>query len=100
MPHCFIYILVINLIALATSFNSYYYWFIIYMFIFYIIAELTFKKEVANVFKFISLSSIFLFNVFQAFYFYEDYILYGNLELIGLFFVVLLFLFCDFIFFK
>src|SRR5690625_1024077 len=68
-PHFFGLSLVINLIALATSFNAYYYWFIIYMFIFYIFAELTFKKEVANVFKFISLSSIFLFNVFQAFYF-------------------------------
>src|SRR5699024_10072849 len=35
-PHFFGVSLVINLIALATSFNAYYYWFIIYMFIFYI----------------------------------------------------------------
>src|SRR5699024_12734328 len=80
-PHFFGVSLVINLIALATSFNAYYYWFIIYMFIFYIIAELTFKKEVANVFIFISLSSIFLFNVFQAFYFRDYYILVGFLAL-------------------
>lgn len=99
-PHFFGVSLVINLIALATSFSAYYYWFIIYMFIFYIIAELTFKKEVANVFKFISLSSIFLFNVFQAFYFQEDYILDGNLELSGLFLVVLLILFGGFILIK
>src|SRR5699024_2035409 len=99
-PHFFGVSLVINLIALAISFSAYYYWFIIYMFIFYIIAELTFKKEVANVFKFISLSSIFLFNVFQAFYFQEDYILDGNLELSGLFLVVLLILFGGFILIK
>src|SRR5699024_6142708 len=63
-PHFFGVSLVINLIALATSFNAYYYWFIIYVFIFYIIAELTFKKEVAIVFKFISLCFSF-FNRFS-----------------------------------
>src|SRR5699024_468916 len=115
-PHFFGVSLVINLIALSTSFNAYYYWFIIYMFfffifvyfyccicymfIFYIIAELTFKKDVANFFIFISLSSIFLFNVFQAFYFQEDYILDGNLELSGLFLIVLLILFGGFILIK
>src|SRR5699024_11873614 len=96
-PHFFGVSLVINLIALATSFNAYYYWFIIYMFIFYIIAELTFKKEVANVFKFIILSSIFLFNVFQAFYFQEVYILDGFLVLSCLFLFVLFLLFGGFI---
>src|SRR5690625_7548350 len=41
-PHFFGVSFVINLIALATSFNAYYYWIIIYMFIFYIIVQLTF----------------------------------------------------------
>src|SRR5699024_11476798 len=40
-PHFFGVSLIIYLIALATSFNVTYYWFIIYVFIFYIIAELT-----------------------------------------------------------
>src|SRR5699024_6784520 len=92
--------LVIRLIALDTSSNAYFYWFIIYLFIFFIIAAFIIKMQFVNVFKFFSLSSIFLFNVFQAFYFQEDYILDGNLELSGLFLIVLLILFGGFILIK
>src|SRR5690625_5916524 len=46
------------------------------------------------------MNNIFLFNFFQSFYFQEYYILYGNLELSGLFLVVLLILFGGFILIK
>lgn len=80
--------LVINLLILATSFTDYYYWFIVYMFIFYLIANLIPNKSLSHVFKLISLSSMFLFNVYQAAFFEESY-MSEDIKLSGLFLIVL-----------
>src|SRR5699024_11321010 len=61
---------------------------------------LNIKNNINNDINYINLSSIFLFNVCKSFYFQEDYILYGNLELSGLFLIVLLILFGGFILIK
>src|SRR5699024_2408785 len=80
--------LVINLLILATSFTDYYYWFIVYMFVFYLIANLIPNKSLSHVFKLISLSSMFLFNVYQASFFEESF-MSEDIKLSGLFLIVL-----------
>ncbi len=81
--------LVINLLILATSFQENYYWFIVYMFVFYLIANLIPKKALSYPFKLISLSSMFLFNIYQASFLQEGYFS-EEIKLSGLFLIVLL----------
>lgn len=82
--------LVINLLILTTTtFDQYYYWFIVYIFAFYLIAHLIPKKTLAQPFKYVSLVSMFLFNVFQV-GFIEDGFILENVKLSGLFLIILL----------
>lgn len=81
--------LVINLLILATSFQENYYWFIVYMFVFYLIANLIPNKRLSYPFKLISLVSMFLFNIYQASYLQEGYFS-EEIKLSGLFLIVLL----------
>lgn len=87
--YCFGISLVINLLILATSYEGYYYWFIIYMFVFYLIGNLIRNDILAHPFKLLSLGSLFIFNIFQASFLQESY-LRDEIELSGLFLIVLL----------
>lgn len=83
--------LVINLLILAISFESYYYWFIVYIFAFYLAVHFIPNKLLSHPFKLISLGSMFLFNMFQAAFLQDSYFR-DNIELSGLFLIVLLIL--------
>lgn len=83
--------LVINLLSLALSFEGYYYWFIVYMFAFYLIAHFIPNEVLSKPFKLLSLGSMFIYNMFQATWLQDGYY-QDEIELSGLFLVILLIL--------
>lgn len=83
--------LVINLVSLALSFEGNYYWFIVYMFAFYLVAHFIPNEVLSKPFKLLSLGSMFIYNMFQATWLQDGYY-QDEIKLSGLFLVILLIL--------